>query len=85
MQLAHWRGSREFAHLRHRAGGVVHTTHRHLLHELGVDTILRASLREANELYAGGNDLEHPYLPPRRYRASIAVLRGCGHHSPSCV
>ena len=31
---------------------------------LGVDTILTASLMPANLLYAGGHDLAHPYLSP---------------------
>ena len=31
---------------------------------LGVDTILRTSLMPANQLYAAGHDLAHPYLSP---------------------
>ncbi|HEX4218134.1 MAG TPA: alpha/beta hydrolase [Acidimicrobiales bacterium] len=31
---------------------------------LGVDTVLTASLMPANRLYAGGHDLAHPYLSP---------------------
>jgi acetyl esterase/lipase len=31
---------------------------------LGVDTVLTASLMNANLLYAGGHDLAHPYLSP---------------------